>query len=52
MRTTERLLEDLIHQPELQQPVGGQAHGVGGHFLLVRRLFHRIDAQPSGEMTE
>src|SRR5215472_15943567 len=35
VRTAERLFDDLIHQAELLQPVGGQVEGLGGRFLLV-----------------
>ena len=48
----ERLGDDLVDQPQLLQARGGDAQRLGGFRRVLRAIFHRIDAQPSGEITE
>ena len=52
VRAAQRLGDDLVDEAELLQPRRGDAEGLGGLRRRCRRDFHRIDAQPSGEITE
>ena len=50
VRAAHGLVHDLVHQPQRLEAVRGDAQGFG---RIARSLvFHRIDAQPSGEITE
>ena len=52
VRAADRLVDDLVDQAQRLQAVRGDAQRFGGFRRLARTVFHRIEAQPSGEITE
>ena len=53
MRPAERFGNHFIDEAVLQVVAGGQGEGLGGGVLVCSLAdFHRIAAQPSGEITE
>jgi len=51
VRTAHRFVDDLVHQVQGLEAMRRDAQGIGGDFCFVAG-FHKIEAQPSGLMTE
>ena len=51
VRAADGFADHLVDQAQFLQPPGGEAE-LFGRILALSADFHRIDAQPSGEITE